>query len=91
MAKKRRSAPDGRAARMGSKSPQDLRDYAEVLRNQVGQLMALASAMEKAKIAKVELDGVTKLDKGLEMGFEFVDAIELAIRKRKRQLGRSEE
>jgi hypothetical protein len=76
---------------MGSKTPQDLRDYSEVLRGQVGQLLAMAALMDKSKIAKVELDGVTKLDKGLEMGFEFIDAIELAIRKRKRQLGRSED
>ena len=76
---------------MGAKSGQELRDYAEVLRGQVGQLLAMATLMDKAKIAKVELDGVTKLDKGLEMCFEFIDAVELAIRKRKRQLGRTED
>jgi hypothetical protein len=91
VAKKRRSTADGRAARMGSKSAQELRDYAENLRGQQGQLLAMAALMEKAKIVRVELDGVTKLDKGLEMGFEFIDAIELAIRKRKRQIGRSDE
>lgn len=76
---------------MGAKSPQDLRNYAETMRSQIGQLLAMAAAMEKSKIASVELDGVTKLDKGLEMCFEFIDAIELAIRKRKRQLNRAED
>jgi hypothetical protein len=91
VAKKKRSTADGRAARMGSKSAQDLRQYAEAMRGQIGQLQAMAAQMDKLKIARVELDGVTKLDKGMEMGFEFIDAIELSIRKRKRQLGRADD
>src|SRR4051794_10033726 len=51
--------------RRGDKSVAEIRRYADELRGRAAELAALAQAMQESGLAKVHLDGVTKLDRAL--------------------------
>jgi hypothetical protein len=65
--------------RRAAKTPEDLRDAAEMLSIQAGNLLSEAKAMEAEKIKSVTVDGQTKWDRGMKLVAEFVGNVEVAI------------
>ncbi len=85
MAKKKKAAVVAAQLRRGEKSPDDIRRQADTLREQVGELLGLAQAMDDLQMETLVVDGVTKIERGVKLVDEFVANLEAAISKEKRQ------
>ena len=86
--KANRKRPHASQLRRGEKSSKDLRLYTETLRKQVGDLLALAQAMDEMELDSVRMDGVMKIDQGLKKIDEFIGKLEYAINEQKREMRR---
>ena len=86
MAKKktsRRAAAVGTAeprSRKGHRIPQDFAMAAEQFKERSGRFRALAQAMAEADLDRVEMDGATKLERGLMLIDEYLILAEQAIK-----------
>jgi hypothetical protein len=65
--------------RRGMRTPEDLKEAAEIISIQAGNLLAQAKSMEEMKIKAVTVDGQTKWDRGMKLVAEFVGNVEVAI------------
>lgn len=74
MCAKRQSKKD--SPRYGQKTSDDLRAYAKLLEAKYGEFLGFADAMEELGADCVELDGITKADRGIDLIDEFLAAVE---------------
>ena len=84
---KRKRPPDKNPSllRRGEKTFQEISDYALTLGEQAAEMKALADAMTKAGLETVPMDGVTKMDRALELAHDFLGNFETALVESRRQ------
>lgn len=69
--------------RYGEKKTEELRGYADEMKAIVGQLEAVADLMSKSDIDVLNIDGVTKMDRALQLADEFVLKVDVALKREK--------
>ena len=90
MAKKKKTPVVAAQLRRGEKTPDDIRRQADTMREQVGELLGLAQAMDDLQMDTLVVDGVTKIERGVKLVDDFVANLEAAISKEKRQRRRDD-
>lgn len=79
MAKKRTLKKHPSELRWGDKSQRDLKDAADQLRVQVTTLETVADAMVQLDVKTITVDGVTKLQRGIDEIDLFLANLESAV------------
>jgi hypothetical protein len=90
MAKKKKTPVLAAQLRRGEKTSDDIRRQADTMREQVGELLGLAQAMDDLQMDRLVVDGVTKIERGVKLVDDFVANLEAAISKEKRQRRRDD-
>lgn len=75
------SQQDARKSRMGSFTPQKLRQIASRLRTQADDFDRLAKSVEKSGARSVSADGATKSERAIQLLSEQCGLVELALRR----------
>lgn len=65
--------------RGGMKTPQELRDYATVLREKAAEMTALADKLDQTPAKSIRIDGNLKAVRGIELIEAFMDRIDTLI------------
>lgn len=69
-----------RRSRKGVMTPKTLADDAKKLSDLSEELVAIVTAMKRAHVESIEVDGVHKLQRGLELAYDYVTRIDSAVR-----------
>lgn len=70
--------------RVGVRTLGEIERYAEVIAGQSGLFGSILKEMKASKIQEIEFDGINKMDRAIVLVNDFIDAMDIAVRRAKR-------